>query len=317
LAEDYVRDSAPVVDPNRPQDIAWLSEAYGWADAIGIHFAQIFRSAFVMNFLFAALAVVAASASVLMTHEDTWWRRAPVTLEIILIVGVVVNTILAYRWRWHHRWVEAREVAERLRVALPLWTLGLRPASFPGEEPTWTGWYARALVRTQDMRAGNLNADDLTAERSVLLRLLTGQCNYNRANAGRMHWMELGLEYVGFCLLGATIVVAFDHLSGEPLVQFLLGRILPAREATIWLSAALPALATASYGIRIIGDFDGISQRAERTHRHLDQLIAAIQQDPPDFSLMRARARSAADAMLGDVASWRLSAESRGLAVPG
>jgi hypothetical protein len=317
LAEDYVRDSTPVVDPNRPQDIAWLSEAYGWADAIGIHFAQIFRSAFVMNFLFAALAVVAASASVLMTHEDTWWRRAPVTLEIILIVGVVVNTILAYRWRWHHRWVEAREVAERLRVALPLWTLGLRPASFPGEEPTWTGWYARALVRTQDMRAGNLNADDLTAERSVLLRLLTGQCNYNRANAGRMHWMELGLEYVGFCLLGATIVVAFDHLSGEPLVQFLLGRILPAREATIWLSAALPALATASYGIRIIGDFDGISQRAERTHRHLDQLIAAIQQDPPDFSLMRARARSAADAMLGDVASWRLSAESRGLAVPG
>ena len=46
-------------------------------------------------------------------------------------------------------------------------------------------------------------------------------------------------------------------------------------------------------------------------------LIAAIQQDPLDFSLLRARARSAADAMLGDVASWRLSAESRGLAVPG
>jgi hypothetical protein len=132
-----------------------------------------------------------------------------------------------------------------------------------------------------------------------------------------MHWMELGLEYAGFCLLGATIVVAFDHLSGEPLVHFLLGGILPAREATIWLSAALPALATASYGIRIIGDFDGIFQRAERTHRQLEQLIAAIQQDPPDFPLMRARARSAADAMLGDVASWRLSAESRGLAVPG
>jgi len=317
LAEDYVRDSAPVVDPNRSQDIAWLSEAYGWADAIGIYFAQIFRSAFVMNFLFAALAVVAASASVLITREDSRWRPALVIIEIVLIIFVVVNTILAYRWRWHHRWVEAREVAERLRVALPLWTLGLRPAFFPGEEPTSTGWYARALVRTQGMRAGNLNADDLAAERSVLLRLLTGQCNYNHTNAARMHWMELALEYVGFCLLVATIVVAFDHLSGEPLVHFLLGRILPAREATIWLSAALPALATASYGIRIIGDFDGISQRAERTRRQLDQLIAAIQQDPPDFPLMRARARSAADAMLGDVASWRLSAESRGLAVPG
>jgi|SRR5580693_8489196 len=319
LAEDYVRDSAPAVDPNRPEDIAWLSEAYGWADAIGIYFAQIFRSAFVMNFMFAALAVVAASASVLMTQEDSWWKRAPVKIEILLIVCVVANTILAYRRRWHHRWVEAREVAERLRVALPLWTLGLRPAFFPGEEPTSTGWYARALVRTQGMRAGDLTTGSLAAERSVLLRLLTGQCKYNLANAGRMHRMERRLEYVGYSLLGATLAVAVIHLFEVSLAQQsgLLVRFLPAREVIIWLSAALPALATASYGIRVIGDFEGVFQRADRTHRQLDQLIAAIEQDPPDFSLMRARARSAADAMLGDVASWRLSAESRGLAVPG
>lgn len=321
LADGYVRASAPVVDPNRPQDIAWLSEAYGWADAIGIHFAQIFRSAFVMNFMFAALAVVAGSASVLMTAEDSLWRLAPVTVEIILIIFVVLNTILAYRLRWHHRWVEAREVAERLRVALPLWTLGLRPAFFPGEEPTSTGWYARALVRAQGMRAGDLNTDSLAAERSVLLRLLISQCDYNHANAGRMHWMERGLEYVGYSLLGATLAVAFVHFFevslAEPPVQNLPVRFLPPREVIIWLSAALPALATASYGIRLIGDFEGVFQRADRTHRQLNQLIVAIQQDPPDFSLMRARARSAADAMLGDVASWRLSAESRGLAVPG
>jgi hypothetical protein len=272
-----------------------------------------------MNFMFAALAVVAASASVLMTQEDSWWKRAPVKIEILLIVCVVANTILAYRRRWHHRWVEAREVAERLRVALPLWTLGLRPAFFPGEEPTSTGWYARALVRTQGMRAGDLTTGSLAAERSVLLRLLTGQCKYNLANAGRMHRMERRLEYVGYSLLGATLAVAVIHLFEVSLAQQsgLLVRFLPAREVIIWLSAALPALATASYGIRVIGDFEGVFQRADRTHRQLDQLIAAIEQDPPDFSLMRARARSAADAMLGDVASWRLSAESRGLAVPG
>ena len=63
--------------------------------------------------------------------------------------------------QWHGRWVEAREVAERLRTALPLWALGLRPAFFPGEEPTWTGWYARAAVRMQGLRAGNLNPGGL------------------------------------------------------------------------------------------------------------------------------------------------------------
>jgi hypothetical protein len=85
----------------------------------------------------------------------------------------------------------------------------------------------------------------------------------------------------------------------------------------VWLSVALPALATASYGVRMIGDLEGIARRSERTHTKLDQIIKAIEQDSDDISLLRARARAAADAMLGDVSSWRLSAESRRLAIPG
>jgi hypothetical protein len=317
--EDFVNVAIPPVAEDQLEQIAWLAGPYGWADAIAIYFAQCFRSAFVKNFLFAALAVTAAAtgASALMMDADEWWQRGAVMAEIFLIIFVVVNTVSGHRSHWHHRWVEAREVAERLRVALPLWTLGLRPASFPGEEPTWTGWYARALVRTQGMRAGDLSIGALADERTVLLRLLAGQCDYNQANARRMHWMERVLEYAGICLLVATFAVLCDHYFGGPLAQFTLCGILRAHVASTWLSAALPALATASYGIRVIGDFEGTFQRAERTHRQLDQLIAAIMQDPPDFTLMRARARSAADAMLGDVASWRLSAESRGLAIPG
>src|SRR5580700_8561501 len=315
--DDYIKIAAPTLSSGKPGEIGWLANPYGWADAIAIYCSQLFRSAFVMNFVFAAAAVVVASFSV-ATDENVRW---PAVTEFFLIAFVVGNTNLAWIRRWHPRWFEAREVAERLRVALPLWTLGLRPAFFPGEEPTWTGWYARALVRTQGMRAGNLNNAGLAAERSVLLRMLASQCKYNLTNAERMHRMERGLEHVGYSLLGATLAIVVGHLFretlGQPLVQDLLSHVLPRHEVIIWLSVALPALATASYGIRVIGDFEGIFQRADRTHRQLDQLIAAIQQDSPDFSLMRARARSAADAMLGDVANWRLSAESRGLAVPG
>ena len=68
--------------------------------------------------------------------------------EIVLIFLVLINTASGRRRRWHQRWLEARELAERLRVALPLWTLGERPTTlFFGQEPTWTGWYARAVVR--------------------------------------------------------------------------------------------------------------------------------------------------------------------------
>jgi len=83
------------------------------------------------------------------------------------------------------------------------------------------------------------------------------------------------------------------------------------------IAAGLPALATATYGIRVIGDFEGVARRSERTHMALETVIKAIGKDTLDLALLRARARSAADIMLGDVSSWRLAAESRTLAIPG
>lgn len=327
LMKDYLRDAAPVVASGAEKEIASLAAAYGWADAVGFHYAQVFRSAFVMNFLFAALAVVAGSASLLVHETEAhatafpglgWWLEHLPLLELILIASVVLNTVIGWIMQWHGRWVEAREVAERLRTALPLWALGLRPAFFPGEEPTWTGWYARAAVRMQGLRAGDLNPGSLGPERKLLVDLLTEQCRYNEINARRMHNMSLRLEFVGLLLLALTALVAVDHLGDLGIVNCTIGRFLPEHEATIWLSAALPALATATYGIRLIGDFESIHRRAERTHRGLDELIKAIKKDDPaDFGLLRARARSGADIMLGDVSSWRLSAESRGLAIPG
>ena len=82
-------------------------------------------------------------------------------------------------------------------------------------------------------------------------------------------------------------------------------------------TAGLPALATATYGIRVIGDFEGIAKRSQRTHAALSKSIASLERDHFDLDLLRARARAAADVMLGDVAKWRLAAESRPLAVPG
>jgi hypothetical protein len=312
--EDYIEIATPALDPTKPDEIAWLAKPYGWADAIAVYCSQLFRSAFVMNFVFAAVAVIVASLSV--TMDKPVYR--PAVIEFFLIACVVVNTILGWTRGWHRRWFEAREVAERLRAALPLRTLGLRPAFFPGEELTWTGWYARAVVRMQGLRAGILRADGPAAERAVLLTLLVSQCGYNRTSAGRMHKIDRRLEYFGLVMLFATVLVAVDHFGFKgALTDCLLGHWSKAYEASIWLSAALPALATASYGIRVIGDFEGAHQRAARTEQQLDQLITAIQQDPVDFGLLRARAHSAADAMLGDVSSWRLSAESRGLAIPG
>jgi hypothetical protein len=83
------------------------------------------------------------------------------------------------------------------------------------------------------------------------------------------------------------------------------------------LAVALPVLATATYGIRVIGDFEGVARRSERTEAALERAIKAIANDPVSLDHLRARVQSAAEAMLGDVAGWRIAAEGRSLNIPG
>ena len=160
LSRLYVHDSQPVVAIDDAETIAFLAEPYGWADYVALHFAQLFRSAVVMNFTFAAMSVVAALTTVVVVQGDTFWNYVPVVVEVILIFCVVLNTSVGRRGRWHHRWLYAREVAERLRLALPLWILGLRPSFALEPEAAWPDWYVRAFVRGQGMRSGNLGRGD-------------------------------------------------------------------------------------------------------------------------------------------------------------
>jgi glycosyltransferase involved in cell wall biosynthesis len=231
-----------------------------------------------------------------------------------LLIGVVLaNTTAGRLSGWHHRWFEPREIAERLRIALALWMLGARPTSFSGLEPAWTGWYARAICREQRLRSGVLDEQGLSAARAALIALLDDQCDYHRSAAMVAAKLEHRLERFGLILFGATMLTAALFLCLRPLIAL---TDTEAVSVTV-LSAGLPALATATYGIRVIGDFEGIARRSERTHQDLKNLIEAVKQDPLILDRLRMRARRAAEAMLGDVASWRMAAESRRLNIPG
>ena len=130
-----------------------LALAFGWADMVATRFGQVFRSAFVTNFLFAAFAVATVAYSLVahdigdpkVVQELARHKIGPVSLEVLFIIAVLVITIVGRRKKWHQRWLESREIAERFRVALPLWVLGARPGFFFGPEPAWTGWYVRAI----------------------------------------------------------------------------------------------------------------------------------------------------------------------------
>lgn len=311
-AEEHCAPAAALLASTRTRTPTDTALAYGWASAIGGYFGQVFRSAYVANFVLGALAVAAAAASLLVGSS-----RGLAIGEVLLMAVVILNTWTGRRAGWHRRWIEAREVAERLRVATCMWALADRPMAFHGEEPTWTGWYARAVVRTQGLRPGALDAAGLEEARQLLVALLADQRSYHLGTAARMKTLERRLESFGLALFIMTAAVALDHATGGHVLHAMLPHDVDAGVVGTALGAALPALAVASYGIRMIGDIEGIARRSERTHAVLEELHRVTCAAPSDLVLLRARARATVDVMLGDVASWRLSAESRPLALPG
>jgi len=84
-------------------------EAFNAAGAIAERNARAFRRAFFRNFIIGALATVFIGGSIVRESWHQWF----VLVELALTFWVLAATYWAIRQRWHRRWFEAREVAER------------------------------------------------------------------------------------------------------------------------------------------------------------------------------------------------------------
>lgn len=301
-----------------------LRRAFGWADSIASYYSQLFRSAFITNFLFAGLSVFIVAISLFFQKslhllEDYKWVF--VLAEVVLITSVIVNTRFGRRTNWQQKWLESRELAERLRIDLAMEAVGIRPYINTGIVTVWTAWYERAILRGNGLPSLKLTVDDIKDARNGLCDLLEDQCSYHSVTAKRMAAMEKRLESFGEILFYCTIFVACGFLLGLWLSAALKGEFHIADElkyAVTAITAGLPALATAAYGIRVIADFEGNAHRSKRMKRELEKLVNAIKEDPPlDLAILHDRSRQAAAIMLGDVANWRVAAEGRSLAIPG
>jgi hypothetical protein len=283
-----------------------ITAAFEWADAIAVRFARDFRSAVVMNFLVSAIAVVVA-----FSLPYPW-----TAIELVLVFLLVLNALVGHARRWHHRWIESREVAERLRVAEAMRALGTRAAGPSGAVPTWPAWYARAIVREAGLRSGKLDSDGRQAARMASETLIADQAAYHESTARQFRTLHGRLTTAGqFCFLAALFLSAAILI-----VKWWFGPNVVTPEVNRWMiiaAASLPALGSASYGIRMLGDFEGSAKRSARMKAQLDLLQSTIGTAGLDYEWLRDRVHKTNDVMLGDVASWRLVVESRELSMPG
>jgi hypothetical protein len=294
-----------------PIDI--VEEAYSWADGLAAHFAQTYRSGHIFNFLLGGIAVCLGLA----TFMTPRMKIEEAALELLITLAIIVNAIIGKRHEWHRRWLDYRQLAERLRPMRTLKLLGIAAPDPPGTGTNpvprrWIDWYASSIWRAMGCSAGSIDRN-CAAElgRAIADHEVKPQVSYHEKNAHQIELLDRRLEQIGIVLFAGTVLVTIATVVGLSFDSVIVN------EYGNWftlVSAGFPALGTAIFGIRFQGDFGGDALRSMATADTLRQIDHELRQD---VSLMRAAdlAEQAARVMLSDLDEWRLINQQRDLSV--
>lgn len=300
-----------------------LSARFAAADAAAVQYAKLYRHGFVANFTLAALAVMLALASPAAAETV---RPLLTGIEIVVIARILWLTSKGRREGWHRRWIDARFLAERLRclaLSAQLADLDLQRTPSAGENVALLGETAHRLGLP------NVRVDGgyVACVRSSLLTLIEEQIGYQRTSASMMHRLDHRLHRAG------TILFALTALSCVALLIFKLAKISThaallvgiepgVLAGAVLVSAGVPAIGAALYGIRMQGDFSGIAGRADALVENLTRLRDAVgaqagESDAVAFDELRHIISRAADLMSSELAGWGMARGARPLTLPG
>jgi hypothetical protein len=291
-----------------------LHKAYGWADRMATYYAQTFRSGHIFNFVMAAAAVLVGLSSFALPAS----KLQLALVEMFITLAIILNTAFGIRNEWHRRWLDYRQLAERLRPLRSLKLLGIAAPDPPGDPANpvarrWIDWYAAGVWRALGCphgRIGPENTAELTA--AIISREIEPQIAYNERSATQIETLDRRLARLGMGLFVATLISS---------VIVILGLVYDpdwVENTNDWftlLSAGFPAVGTAIFGIRFQGDFGASALRSRSTATTL----AAIrdQADLGKSNLNRAAdlMEQSARAMLADLDEWRLIIQQLDLSV--
>ena len=309
--ERYRRGCAEAHNISAPIDL--LQDAYSWADRLATHFAQTYRSGHIFNFLLGAIAVCLGLSAFMAPHLKFEFAA----VEMLITIAIIVNAKIGTRLEWHRRWLDYRQLAERLRPMRSLKLLGIAAPDPPGTATNpvpkrWIDWYASGIWRAMGCPSGSIDRPRAAALAAAIAdHEVAPQVDYHQRNAELIELLDKRLEEIGTILFAATLVVSVATLVGLGLGLDFVTRY--GNWFTL-ISAGFPALGTAVFGIRFQGDFGGDALRSLATADTLGLIEDELRQE---VSLTRAAdlSEQAARIMLADLDEWRLVNQQRDLSV--
>ena len=291
-----------------------LGEAHGWTGELATHFAQNYRSGHVLNFVLAAIAVIIGLAGFLMPD----WKLSLAAIEFVLALVIILNTRFGVAHEWHRRWLDYRQLAERLRPLRSLKLLAIAAPDPPGTDTNpvprrWVEWYAAAVWRATGCPGGKITPENVPALAEAIARHeVDPQVAYHKASSRQVMLLDHRLERISTGAFWTTLIATGATIAALAWAPAWVDRW---QHWLTLISAGLPTIGAAVFGIRFQGDFGGSALRSDATAASLGRL--AIELRAEGVSLMRAAdlGEQAARAMLADLAEWRLVNQQHDLSI--
>jgi hypothetical protein len=287
---------------------------YEWADSLAGHFAQSYRSGHVFNFVLGAFAVLLGVSNLVLPA----WSVYLETALFIVVLAILLNTVAGNRQQWHRRWLDYRQLAERLR---PMRTLKLMAVAAPDPPGTradpvarrWVEWYAARVWRAIGAPAGRIDGARLEKLSSTIVdNEIMPQVAYHRAAARQVLRLDRRLGIISFTAFVLALCSSIVLLTGFAIAPDWVDRNYD------WftvLAAGLPAIGTAAVGIRVQGDHSGGAARSERSAEILEQIGTRLKAERTSLKRAADLTEQSARAMLGDLDEWQLLNQQHELSV--
>ena len=291
-----------------------LEQSYDWSDSLASHFAQSFRSGHVFNFVLGAIAVFLGTSNLIMPR---WSLFLEVGL-FFAVLAIIANTYAANRGQWHRRWLDYRQLAERLRPMRSLKLLAVAAPDPPGKPANpvpqrWIEWYAARAWQAIGCPAGRIDPSRLTAlAKTIADKEVQPQVDYHRRAAMQLGRLNHRLEVLGYGVFTLALISSAVLINGFAFAPDWVHRNY--NWFTV-ISATLPAIGTAVVGIRVQGDHSASAVRSDQTAIMLDHVAHRLRGESSSLVHAADLTEQAARAMLADLDEWRLLNQQHELSI--
>ena len=321
---DYLPDEASGFDD---RIAASVRNRFRWFDGVSARLSDAYRGGMTVNFILSSLAIVGGVAYLPVVSPAGKWGFA--LFELLLLCVILGITWVGLRQRWHGRWFETRRVAEYLRHAPVLLSVGAARATgrWPrGSETSWPEYYVRHVLRDVGLPQMTLTTGHL---RAVLASMLddhvTGQRDYHVDKAKRLRAAHHNLDrFSNLLFLTAVLSVAtYLALRGMAAAGWVpLEFVDHSSKLFTLLGVLFPTFGAGIAGIRYFGDFERFAAISDVTARKLDSIHSRILMlsAAPDSELHYGRvadlAHATYDIVFAEIENWQSVFGGKHMSVP-